>query len=325
MKRLLLVGLLVVCTEANAGLISLLGTSNVPGVGSLDIIYNDTGDGLLQFEEIEFFASVHFTTGDPNVDGIYAPILAVPNIPGVSTGNGGNAGDSWDFERVSDGKEFSVPASTWRYSLSEDVEAIRIVDRDVDLWFGTLSVMGVDAPSYDFLQLSNLVVDDLRAAIEGDAATDARLKNNDALWTPWIQPNMSGIEWVLEEPSSPPLNARQNLLDAYTAAAALLEASFGPGSLTFPDFASSAASYLLGTFDSVEVAPVLVGDTDEPMLFGDEGHAVTIHNNFFGNVHYFVQNATWTARAPTSVPEPNTISLLAGGLIAFGILRRRRA
>ena len=47
MKRLLLVGLLVVCTEANAGLISLLGTSNVPGVGSLDIIYNDTGDGLL--------------------------------------------------------------------------------------------------------------------------------------------------------------------------------------------------------------------------------------------------------------------------------------
>ena len=68
--------------------------------------------------------------------------------------------------------------------------------------------------------------------------------------------------------------------------------------------------YLLGSFETVETAPVLVGPVDDPILCGDEGEEITITNDFVLRVSYYEWNATsepfvGPAPAPAPTATPN--------------------
>jgi hypothetical protein len=56
--------------------------------GAFSIIFDDTGDGLLQHEEIVFFSGVTGTSPTTGMEMSYSEIAYVPPIPGVSTASG---------------------------------------------------------------------------------------------------------------------------------------------------------------------------------------------------------------------------------------------
>jgi hypothetical protein len=96
--------------------------------GDFSIIFEDTGDGLLQHEEIVFFSGVSGTEPTTGMDYDYSGIAYVPTIPGISTASGtinpnNTCAECWEFtpsnlEDVSDGWF----ATRWTYALSAVTE-----------------------------------------------------------------------------------------------------------------------------------------------------------------------------------------------------------
>ena len=232
-----------------------------------------------------------------------------------------------------------------RAAAAQTLFAERIFDRDLAVWFGTLSVVGVPVASQDFLRLSDRINDGLESGIVaecgfgrdlinggpcpfvGDRSVDARVRNG---LGPWISHVPTNIEWVVASPF-PPDNfpAHQNLLDAFAATALALQAYWGPGNLVTQPIAANTRDYLLDYFSSNETGPATVGDTDAPFIVGAPGQHVDVTNTFIARVQYFQQNAVWTLSNqnpnPTVAPEPGTLLLLAAGLLTVLIVRRRRA
>jgi len=209
---------------------------------------------------------------------------------------------------------------------ADTLTAQRLFERDLEIWFGSLTVVGVPAFSQDFVELGDTITAGIRFQIEHDSLVDGRVRVGIANDDSWINVGQTNIEWVIGE-NPPPANlpAQQNLLDAYSAAAATL---FGPGILT-PGTASPAgmASYLMTRIDTTEDGPVIAGTVDDPVTVGSVGDTVIVTNDFAAVVHYFNQNATWTLDA-TAVPEPSSIVLLLaalGGLLAATSRRCRAA
>jgi hypothetical protein len=115
-----ILGLLVFAgVQAHAGLISFQATSLLPALATnFNVIYDDTGDGLLQVGEILTFSGVTFTGVAPALDGFYYQIVAVPNIAGLASGTGGGGGGGWDMRRLSDGAVFSPTVNAWSYAAT---------------------------------------------------------------------------------------------------------------------------------------------------------------------------------------------------------------
>jgi hypothetical protein len=85
-------------STADAALLHLEATGGTDPEG-FDVFFDDTGDGLLQYDEIVSSAGIVFA------DGFAFPWLAgVPNIDGVSTAGGPcESPDDWCFVNVDEG------------------------------------------------------------------------------------------------------------------------------------------------------------------------------------------------------------------------------
>jgi hypothetical protein len=168
----------------------------------------------------------------------------------------------------------------------DPAEGTRTITRSIEDWYG--SVLDGSTKVLDSTQLSAFINDDVQAAIQGDASLDARAK----AVAPFNTQSNSGIEWVLE--ANPPVLPAQSTL-VYTL-------TTGTGA-TMQDFVQihGPVDYLLGSFETVETAPVLVGPVENPTLCGSDGQEITITNDFVLRVTYFEWNAT---TQPQAVPPP---------------------
>lgn len=176
--------------------------------------------------------------------------------------------------------------------------------RDLGIWFGTLSVVGAAAPAQDFVQPTDRIAVTLEANIQFDQTVDPRVK---AGISPYVDP-IAAVEWVLGAPQNLP--AQQNLLDAYSAAVAALDAAFGPGTLA------------VGGVSMVNERDYILASTTGAELI-DGGIFRIVTTNYVAHASFFEQNATYTVR-PGTVPEPGTLALLAGCLVAGWAVRRPR-
>src|SRR5678816_387307 len=107
-----------------AGLLSSWGTANAAtlhldafnsdGSTALDVLFDDTGDGLLQHEEIIS------TSGLLLGADLYSALLGVPTIDGVSTEGGpcGPYADRWCFVSFEIGLAVTVTTDTWTYLIT---------------------------------------------------------------------------------------------------------------------------------------------------------------------------------------------------------------
>jgi PEP-CTERM motif len=117
MKRAALLPLLFVGFQAHAGFINFQATSFVPALASnFTIVYDDTGDGLLQVGEVVTFSGITIFGGA--FDGFYNQVFAVPNIAGFASGNGGGDGTGWTFRRSVAPTEFRPPAFAFSYAAT---------------------------------------------------------------------------------------------------------------------------------------------------------------------------------------------------------------
>ena len=84
-------------------------------------LFEDTGDGLLQFGEIIGFSGVTCSPCGPN--GFFDTVTTVPNIAGISTlsGNVTLFQPGWHFGRAN-GDDLYLFASHWDYAISGAVE-----------------------------------------------------------------------------------------------------------------------------------------------------------------------------------------------------------
>jgi len=117
--------------------------------------------------------------------------------------------------------------------------------RDVTIWVGTLTVVGAPAPNVDLVQLSDTITGTLAGDIYNDPNVDARVRKG---LGPFVN-SQADIEWVLAQPQNLP--AQQNLSNAISAQAALLDKTHGSGTLTVaPALNSGTATYALANWDT---------------------------------------------------------------------------
>ena len=108
-----------------AGLLSFLGTANAitlqldavsptdPDFG-FDVLFEDTGDGLLQYEEVISSSGLLFSDG-----GFFPRLFGVPNLDGVSTIGGPCVdADAWCFLNAEGDLSVSVTTDEFTYSIS---------------------------------------------------------------------------------------------------------------------------------------------------------------------------------------------------------------
>ena len=134
-----------------------------------------------------------------------------------------------------------------------------------------------------------------RAAIAAEAP-DPRLAS---LLPPLAGNGQTGVDWVLGLDASES-DAERALRDDYAAAASA--AGAGAPTPSPPGAIDGPTAYLLGTVETVETAPVFVGDDDNPVICGANGQTLTITNNWVADVTFHELNATATL-APTPPPS----------------------
>lgn len=78
MKRLIAILALTLPMSANAYLIELEATSLFAGLSDFSVVYDDTGDGLLDWSEIVSYSGTTFNGV------LYDTLILVPSISGVS-------------------------------------------------------------------------------------------------------------------------------------------------------------------------------------------------------------------------------------------------
>lgn len=115
---LALLAVLLSPIAVNADPIRLDAASNIPGIPDWYIIFDDTGDGLLQWNEIVEFSGFVLDTD------IFEFVLRVPDIAGISTLSSdptfGTAGpNAWFFRNpTSGGLALCEPGICWSETLS---------------------------------------------------------------------------------------------------------------------------------------------------------------------------------------------------------------
>lgn len=90
-----------------------LDAFNSDGSTAFDVLFEDTGDGLLQYEEILSTSGLLLGTD------LFDHLLGVPTIEGISTVGGpcGPDPDRWCFVNFDIGLGVSVTTDTWTYSI----------------------------------------------------------------------------------------------------------------------------------------------------------------------------------------------------------------
>jgi len=176
--------------------------------------------------------------------------------------------------------------------------------RDVTIWFGTLTVVGAPAGNVDVVQLTDHIIGTLGGQIFNDPAQDARVRNG---LGPWVNAQ-TDIEWITG--ASENLPAQQNLLDAFAAAAASLNATHGTGTLTILPSALNHGPVVYNIVNWTTQA-------SDPLFTDHIGNA---------NVTVFEQNAVWTApsRAAAPAASPLMLSAMALLLLLFGLSNMHR-
>ncbi len=181
------------------------------------------------------------------------------------------------------------------------VDTVCTFTRDAAVYFGTLSVVGAPSPAQDFVEFTDLISDGLRSHLQADPLVDSRVQSAAPSFVRLFQTN---IEWVIGAPPPDNFPAQQNLLDDYAAAAAALDALFGPGTLTF---SSAVLDYM----------PTYVLDSFV--------NPATAQFDFSARLSLFEQNAVYTVDNAVPVPEPGTFALVGIALAGLGWLRKERA
>ena len=107
---LIAAGLLMSLGTANAATLRLDAVSLDPGIDDFDVLFDDTGDSLLQYEEIISSSGL----GDD-----FPRLFGVPDLEGVST-IGGPCVDAgaWCFLNSEGDLSISVTTDTFTYSIS---------------------------------------------------------------------------------------------------------------------------------------------------------------------------------------------------------------
>jgi hypothetical protein len=107
---------------ANAMLLQLDASNpDTTQLTPFSVLFDDTGDGLLQFGEIIGFSGVTCSPCGPN--GFFDTVTTVPNIVGISTlsGNLTLLGPGWHFGRAN-GDDLFLFVSHWDYAISGAVK-----------------------------------------------------------------------------------------------------------------------------------------------------------------------------------------------------------
>jgi hypothetical protein len=100
--------------NADAARLQLVATGIGPGATGFDVLFDDTGDGLLQFEEI--ISSSGFTFPD---GGAFPALLGVPNVADVSTAGGPcDSPDAWCFVNTDEGLAVTIDTTDFTYVIS---------------------------------------------------------------------------------------------------------------------------------------------------------------------------------------------------------------
>ncbi len=111
---LIAAGLLTCLSTGNAATLRLDAVSLDPGVNDFDVLFDDTGDGLLQYEEIISSSGLTFEDGS-----FWPRLFGVPNLEGVSTIGGPCVEESaWCFLNAEGDFSVSVSDDTFTYAIS---------------------------------------------------------------------------------------------------------------------------------------------------------------------------------------------------------------
>lgn len=114
LRKALVVCLLAVAGQANAGLITLTATSKTPfSISNFSVIFNDSSDGLLQIGEVVAggFSGVSFLGFGSSTN-----LVSVADISGFASGT---VGPNWVFSVTGFGN-LLAPSDRWTYSKSPD-------------------------------------------------------------------------------------------------------------------------------------------------------------------------------------------------------------
>jgi PEP-CTERM motif-containing protein len=111
---LLAVGLLG-ATTANASLLRLDGTSTDPDISDFFVVFNDTGNELLEFEEATSFSGVTIFSEAIT----FGVLFGIPNIADISISSGCFVGDDfWCFLAPQFGVLVALTTDTFAYAIT---------------------------------------------------------------------------------------------------------------------------------------------------------------------------------------------------------------